>query len=91
MAFTAIGSDFAAQNHPQIPNKEAFAGAKAMVIDMTVQQIIAAIIFSAVGAAIVGLIAASVVLARKNLRAPKLTADATLIEKKTANCNSKLQ
>ena len=34
MAFTAIGSDFAAQNHPQIPNKETFADAKAIVIDM---------------------------------------------------------
>ena len=54
-----------------------------MVIDMTVQQIIVTIIFAAVGAAIVGLIIAAAVLAKKNLRAPKLTADATLIEKKT--------
>ena len=35
MAFTDFISDFAAQNHPQIPNKEAFADAKAMVIKMT--------------------------------------------------------
>lgn len=41
------------------------------------------IVFAAVGAAIVGLIIASVVSAKKNLNAPKLTADATLIEKKT--------
>ena len=37
------------------------------------------IILSAVGAAIVGLIIAAVVSAKKNLSAPKLTADATLI------------
>ena len=41
------------------------------------------IILSAVGAAIVGLIIAAVVSAKKNLSAPKLTSDATLIEKKT--------
>lgn len=50
---------------------------------MNVFKILAIIILSAVGAAIVGLIIAAVVSAKKNLSAPKLTADATLIEKKS--------